>query len=207
MGNLDPFADATVSDGRPTQTVQVRLMGAARPYDYAWHGDTPLAIGDWVDLPGNVVSPEGCIGRVESLKPPAWKGELKPVMRKLDDPWVVLFARVRDEKDASDAWQRARKAGLSTDRLAELTELAKVVLSKRAKAAAAERKPYAQDGSTAHRATLTETPAERLERRMRETDPEGWVEMRRDAHDEAFRRAAEVTSAEVAREYRDRMGS
>lgn len=136
MGNLDPFADATVSDGRPTQTVQVRLMGAARPYDYAWHGDTPLAIGDWVDLPGNVVSPDGCIGRVESLKPPAWKGELKPVTAKLDDPWTVLFGRVRDEKDASDAWQRARKAGLSTDRLAELTELAKVVLSKRAKAAA-----------------------------------------------------------------------
>ena len=207
MGNLDPFADATVSDGRPTQTVQVRLMGAARPYDYTWHGDTPLAVGDYVDLPGNVVSPEGCIGRVESLKPPAWKGELKPVMRKLDDPWTVLFSRVRDEKDASDAWQRARKAGLSTDRLAELTELAKVVLSKRAKATAAERKPYAQDGSTAHRATLTETPAERLERRMRETDPEAWVEMRRDQTDAAMAAAAQQTLHEEAQAARNRMGS
>jgi hypothetical protein len=161
----DQSTDATVADNANIrQTVQVRLVGAPRAYDYEWAGDTPLEIGEWVDLPGNVVSPEGCIGRVEGTAAPKWEGELKPVLSRQPDPWGATFSRVTTPKEASEAWNRARKAGLSVQRLAELTELAKVVLAKRAQAVRAR-------------------AGENLERRMREEDPQAWVEMKQAQRD------------------------
>lgn len=35
-----------------SQVVQVRLSAGRRPYTYVWDGDTPLAVGERVTVPG-----------------------------------------------------------------------------------------------------------------------------------------------------------
>lgn len=66
------------------QRVQVEIMGAPRPYSYAWNFDPmtqkPLGIGDIVELPPNQVQEEGSSGTVVALGT-SYKGELKEIVR------------------------------------------------------------------------------------------------------------------------------
>lgn len=66
------------------QRVQVEIMGAPRPYSYAWHFDPatgrPVQLGDIVELPPNQVQEEGSSGKVIALGT-SYKGELKSIVR------------------------------------------------------------------------------------------------------------------------------
>lgn len=81
------------------QLVQVEIMGAYRPYTYAWEwdpqeGEKPLVVGDRVELPPNQVQDEGSSGKVVALGSP-YGGPVKPIVRvippdrpKGDDLWA-----------------------------------------------------------------------------------------------------------------------
>jgi hypothetical protein len=67
------------------QRVQVEILGAPRPYSYAWYfdpldGGQSLSIGDKVELPPNQVQKEGSSGTVCDLGTP-YRGELKRIVR------------------------------------------------------------------------------------------------------------------------------
>ena len=67
------------------QRVQVKILGAPRPYSYAWHfdptaGEKPLQIGDRVELPPNQVQEEGSSGTVIAVGT-SYTGELKSIVR------------------------------------------------------------------------------------------------------------------------------
>lgn len=72
------------------QRVQVEIMGAQRPYSYAWYfdpvkGELPLDIGDRVSLPGNQVQEEGTAGTVVAVGT-SYKGELKRIVARIEKP-------------------------------------------------------------------------------------------------------------------------
>lgn len=80
------------------QRVQVAILGAPRPYSYAWWfdplaGEKPLMIGDKVELPPNQVQEEGSSGEVIAVGT-SYKGELKSIVRRIarpseeDDTWA-----------------------------------------------------------------------------------------------------------------------
>lgn len=126
--------DATTPDCNQLQTVQVRIVGGGdQTYDYAWAGPQPLAPGDWVTLPPNVVSKDGGLGRVASTKPPTWKGRLKHIVAKTDkpDPWAVRFAAVRSKPEARRLWDRARRdPAVTADKLDEYVAIGQDALRK-----------------------------------------------------------------------------
>lgn len=67
------------------QRVQIRILGAPRPYSYAWWfdpaaGELPLQIGDKVELPPNQVQEDGSSGEVVAVGT-SYKGELKSIVR------------------------------------------------------------------------------------------------------------------------------
>lgn len=71
------------------QLVQVEILGAYRPYTYAWEwdpheGEKPLAVGDKVELPPNQVQDEGSSGRVVALGSP-YDGPVKPIVKKIEE--------------------------------------------------------------------------------------------------------------------------
>ncbi|WP_432112781.1 hypothetical protein [Streptomyces sp. S1] len=75
---------------RIEQRVQVEILGAPRPYSYAWHfdptaGEGPLQIGDRVELPPNTVQQEGSSGTVVAVGT-SYKGELKSIVRRIEQP-------------------------------------------------------------------------------------------------------------------------
>jgi hypothetical protein len=109
-------------DEEPT-VVQVRLPGAARTYAYTVpHGWDAVAVGDWVAVPGNQVSPDGGKGRVESFGRDAYKGPLKELVHLLEpqDPWLVRMEVVRSSKEANTVWQAAKEAQVGPDRMRRL---------------------------------------------------------------------------------------
>ena len=72
------------------QVVQVEIMGAMRPYTYAWYydpilGELPLALGDRVELPPNQVQEEGSSGKVCRLGSD-YSGDMKAIVRKIERP-------------------------------------------------------------------------------------------------------------------------
>lgn len=123
--------DATVKDAY--QVVQVQIIATQRTYDYAWRGAEPLKPGDWVKLPGNVVSADGTLGRVASTNPPSWKGELKEILERTDapDPWKARFSAVRSRDEASRIWNLAKKdPAMTPQRLQECVDAANQALEK-----------------------------------------------------------------------------
>lgn len=106
------------------QAVQVRIVGAPRAYAYEWRGE-PLEVGDWVELPGNVVSQDGCRGVVEAFGRDGYTGPLKPVLAKLErlDVYRERMGTVRSREEAARVWQAAHEAGRTRAQLAELAEL------------------------------------------------------------------------------------
>lgn len=84
------------------QVVQVEILGAVRPYTYAYHfdplaGELPLNVGDRVELPPNQVQEEGSSGTVIRLGSD-YSGPMRAIVRKLDDP-------VREDDDLWGGWQ------------------------------------------------------------------------------------------------------
>lgn len=73
------------------QVVQVEILGARRPYTYAWEftpGVTaPLAVGDKVELPPNQVQEEGSSATVVRLGSD-YNGEMKLIVRKIEEKAV-----------------------------------------------------------------------------------------------------------------------
>lgn len=116
--------------GEP-QIVQVRIPGARRSYAYTWDGE-PLEVGQWVELPGNDVSPEGTEGRVEGFGADGYKGPMKAVagVKDKQDPWMARMRQVKTPADRLQVYRRAQKAGISGERLSKLVELGKQVLDK-----------------------------------------------------------------------------
>lgn len=116
--------------GEP-QIVQVRIPGARRAYAYTWDGE-PLEVGQWVELPGNDVSPEGTEGRVEGFGADGYKGPMKAIagVKDKQDPWMARMRQVKTPADRLQVYRRAQKAGISGERLSKLVELGKQVLDK-----------------------------------------------------------------------------
>lgn len=123
--------DATVKNAY--QVVQVQIIATQRTYDYAWRGAEPLKPGDWVKLPGNVVSADGTLGRVASTNPPSWKGELKEILERTPapDPWKARFSAVRSREEASRLWHLAKRdKDMTKERLQGCVDAANQTLEK-----------------------------------------------------------------------------
>jgi hypothetical protein len=103
------------------QEVLVQIAGAGRAYAYAWNGD-PLAVGDWVTLPGNVVSEEGTEGMVSGFGRGGYTGRLKPVIAKRERPnlWVARMRAVRSRPEATRIYHRAVAAGVGDELLRQI---------------------------------------------------------------------------------------
>lgn len=107
------------------QVVQVRIVGAPRAYAYAVPAGMPdLEAGDWVLLPGNVVSPDGCEGVVEGFGRDGYKGALKYVLQQVDRPgiWLAQMRAARTKAQALKVYRAAVKAGVGGERLAALVD-------------------------------------------------------------------------------------
>jgi hypothetical protein len=112
------------------QVVQVQLAGAGRTYAYRWDGE-PLRAGDWVMCPGNAVSPDGALGRVESFGREGYTGPLKDVLRRVEppDPWEARMRAVRSRSEALRVYRAAQKAELAPERLTALVETGRAALA------------------------------------------------------------------------------
>lgn len=65
------------------QYVKIDLSG--RAYTYAWAGDQPLAVGDWVVVPGNSYNPDPSTGRVLRLLPKCdFTGKVTILRQRID---------------------------------------------------------------------------------------------------------------------------
>jgi len=108
------------------QTVQVRITGATRSYDYTSDLEPPLEPGEWVSLPGNVVSADYSTGVVTGTAAPTWKGELKAVTGRTNkpDPWMARMRSARDVETGRRVWRAARREGVSGARMEALEDLA-----------------------------------------------------------------------------------
>jgi len=129
--------------GTVLQVVQVRMAGAPRNYTYQWWSLTMvddgwrtgadwLRTGDWVRLPGNVVSPEGAKGRVEGYGRNGYSGPLKDVSCRIEpqDPWTVRMEAVRGAGDALRVYRAAESKGVPPERLEALAAVGKAALEK-----------------------------------------------------------------------------
>ena len=131
--NSPPWADDYTGH---RQIVQVRIPGARRSYAYTWDGE-PLEEGDWVELPGNDVSPDGTEGRVEGFGADGYKGPMKAIVgpKERQDPWMARMRQAKDRSERLTVYRRAQKAGISGERLAAIVAEGK-------KAGAAQDKAY-----------------------------------------------------------------
>lgn len=125
--NSPPWSDDWTGQ---RQVVQVRIPGARRSYAYTWDGE-PLEIGDWVLLPGNQVSPAGTEGRVDGFGADGYKGPMKAIVSRQEkqDPWIARMRQVQNPAQRLQVYRRAKKAGVSGERLAKLVETGREVLA------------------------------------------------------------------------------
>jgi len=129
--------------GTVVQVVRVRMPGAPRDYTYQWWNTTMvvddgepleqadwLRTGDWVKLPGNVVSPEGSKGRVTGYGRSGYTGPLKDVACRMETPdiWTVQMEAVRDKVSANRVYQAAKARGVQGEQLLALVETGRVRL-------------------------------------------------------------------------------
>lgn len=105
--------------------VQVRIAGAPARRTYAYESDVPLMIGDWVTLPGNVVSEHGGFGVVKSYGRDGYNGPLKKIVKKIDEPHelMVRMSVVKTKERAAEIYDAAVTAGWRGQRLADLSTL------------------------------------------------------------------------------------
>jgi hypothetical protein len=120
---MDPTTEGAGTVG---QTVQVRITGAKRSYDYTSDLEPPLVPGDWVTLPGNVVSADYSTGVVTGTAAPTWKGELKAVTgwTSKPDPWLARMRSAKDVQTGRRIWHAARREGVGPERMKALEDLA-----------------------------------------------------------------------------------
>lgn len=98
------------------QTVQVKILGGPKQtYAYAWEGDQPLKIYDWVTLPGNPVNPDGGEGMVASLGADGYTGPLKAITGLGVKPleWFAKINQITTREQGSAVWREAEAAGVS----------------------------------------------------------------------------------------------
>jgi hypothetical protein len=118
LGSMSGYED----DGPwgPQQVVQVRLPGAKRTYAYAVPQDwEPLAVGDWVAVPSNVVSTDGGKAQVAGFGRDGYDGPLKELAGRLEpqDAWKIRMEAVKTRREANEVWRAAVAAGVAGERL------------------------------------------------------------------------------------------
>lgn len=60
-------------------------LGSTRAYTYAWAGETPLAVGDWVVVPSNSFHPNPSTGKVlRVLKSCDFTGKVTVIRQRID---------------------------------------------------------------------------------------------------------------------------
>jgi len=104
--------------------VQVRIAGATAR-TYAYETDQPLMIGDWVSLPGNIVSEHGGFGIVKSYGRDGYDGLLKKITARIDEPHelTVKMSVVKSRDQAAKLYDEAVATGMSTEDLLMLIEV------------------------------------------------------------------------------------
>lgn len=60
-------------------------LGSTRAYTYAWAGETPLEVGDWVVVPGNSFQPNPSTGKVLRVLPKCdFTGKVTILRQRID---------------------------------------------------------------------------------------------------------------------------
>lgn len=60
-------------------------LGSTRAYTYAWAGDIPLEVGDWVVVPGNSFQPNPSTGKVLRVLPKCdFTGKVTILRQRID---------------------------------------------------------------------------------------------------------------------------
>lgn len=60
-------------------------LGSTRAYTYAWAGETPLEVGDWVVVPGNSFQPNPSTGKVLRVLPKCdFTGKVAILRQRID---------------------------------------------------------------------------------------------------------------------------
>lgn len=114
--------------------VQVRIAGATRrTYAYQVPFDIDLEVGDWVTIPGNVVSEFGGYGIVKGFGRQGYNGPLKTITAKIPEPdeIMVRMSVVKSKDQAAQLYDRAMSAGWSDAELLALQVLGEARLKAR----------------------------------------------------------------------------
>lgn len=94
------------------QVVQVKILGTSRLYSYAWEFMpgvvAPLAVGDKVEIPGNMVTEDGGAGTVARLGSD-YNGDMKYIVRKIEpkpawEPYATGPDEMAVRKTGEDIW-------------------------------------------------------------------------------------------------------
>lgn len=113
------------TSGVAEQVVQVRIAGATSRRTYAYEVPAkigPLGIGDWVTLPGNVVSEHGGFGIVKGFGREGYRGPLKEISAKIPEPpeLMIRISVVKTREQAAKIYDEAVAEGWRGDRLTAL---------------------------------------------------------------------------------------
>lgn len=113
--------------------VQVRIAGAPAKRTYAYETDHILMIGDWVVIPGNVVSEHGGFGIVKSYGRDGYRGPLKKIVKKIPEPpeLMIRMSVVKSQDRAAEIYDQAVADGWRGDRLTALGVLGEQRLKSR----------------------------------------------------------------------------
>jgi hypothetical protein len=107
------------------KVVQVRIAGATarRTYAYQVPFGLDLEVGDWVTLPGNVVSEHGGFGVVKSFGRDGYRGPLKSIRAKIPEPseLMIRMSVVKTKEHAAEIFDAAVAEGWTGDRLTALS--------------------------------------------------------------------------------------
>lgn len=106
------------------KVVQVRIAGsgARKTYAYEVPFNIDVQLGDWVTLPGNIVSEHGGFGVVKSFGRDGYRGPLKAIRAKIPEPpeLMIRISVVKTKEQAADLYDRAVADGWTGDRLTAL---------------------------------------------------------------------------------------
>jgi len=112
--------------GIGTSVVQVRIAGAgSRTYAYEVPRHLDLALGDWVALPGNVVSEGGGFGVVKAFGRQGYGGPLKMIVKKISEPHelTIRMSVVKSKEQAAEIYDEAVAKGWPGDKLMSLIKV------------------------------------------------------------------------------------
>jgi hypothetical protein len=106
------------------KVVQVRIAGATarRTYAYQVPFELDLEVGDWVTLPGNVVSEHGGFGIIKAFGREGYNGPLKSIRTKIPEPpeLMIRMSVVKTKDRAAEIYDAAVAEGWTGDRLTAL---------------------------------------------------------------------------------------